>query len=262
MNRSLVIFAAALAASGSANGASKQFKEKDPVSIEAGRAYVLLQSDFRNDVQIVRIADDKQRVEWEDKRLKALEKAKRDYARAKLRYDEDSVLWAKGDPMIRQGSKPVKPKPVDEASFIYPPPELANFTTIFGGRTFTKADGAYSYFIALDPGTYVIYRNGLMSPCLCMGSIRFEAVAGKIVDLGQIRNGKGQWLFPATAAMSRPPQLTNQPIEPARLGAAGKLPNFFGTLIGRMPEMPGVLAYDRDIPLDVADGNAPMDGIR
>lgn len=245
-----------------ADAASKQFRENDPVQVEPGRAYLLLRADSRDDVQIVRIADEAQRRDWKAKETKTFEKAKAGYAKALATYQEDLKLWNSGDPTARQFGKPEMPEPVTAANFSFPPAEIANFVTVAGGRTFTKAEGSYSYFVEIDPGTYVIYRRGAVSPCLCMGSISFDALAGKIVDLGELRRDASQWLTPADPTMRRPPQLAGQTIEPATRHAAGKMPNFFGTLIDRAPAIPGVLAYDRDVPLDVASGNKPVDSIR
>ena len=38
--------------------------------------------------------------------------------------------------------------------------------------------------------------------------------------------------------------------------AAGKIDNFYGLLIGRMPPVPGVLAYERDTVIDLKTASA------
>ena len=163
-------------------------------------------------------------------------------------------------------TKPEKPPVLTDETFFFPPPELANFLTVFGGRVFSKADGSNSYFVEVEPGSYTLYRAGF-GPCLCMGSVSFDAPAGKIVSFGEFdpvspNEAASSWFTPPAAGMPKPPQLANLPIEPAQLHAAGKLPNYFGTLIDRMPPIAGVLAYNRDVPLDVASGEKPVEPVR
>lgn len=258
MNRFMLAAAAAflLAAPAAAAPAEhRQFKEKDAISIQPDLAYVLIRSSSKLDLQLVRRPDDQQRVEWAQKRAQAYVKAKKKNDKAWAQYDRDVKTWNSARPEDRNVlPKPEKPMALTEATFAYPPPDLANFVTVFGGRVFSKADGQYSYFIALKPGSYALYRIGL-GPCLCMGSVRFDAPAGKVTYAGELN----ETLTLPTAAVPKPPQLVNLGIEPARFHAAGKMPNFFGTLIDRMPAVPGVLAYKRDVPLDVGSGSAPVD---
>src|SRR3546814_11124688 len=53
------------------------------------------------------------------------------------------------------------------------------------------------------------------------------------------------------ADWSGPDARSALPAAPARVRAAGKVNNFIRALIGRIPPVPGVLAYDRDIPIDL-----------
>ncbi|HEX8624028.1 MAG TPA: hypothetical protein VF782_03005 [Allosphingosinicella sp.] len=126
-----------------------------------------------------------------------------------------------------------------------------------------------TYLKAVRPGSYILYGNigiGLngahIGVCFCMGSLRFEAPAGQIVDLGLIQYPdasvvKRPWgvtIFPVAPDMVVPARLTGLPRIAAEFRAGPKMPNWFGVEIDRHDAMPGVLAYDRDIPIDVRAG--------
>jgi hypothetical protein len=132
--------------------------------------------------------------------------------------------------------------------------------------------------MAVEPGTYSLYgrmalgQNGTtIGTCLCMGSVKFQAKAGQIVDLGMLhypaaeaskeeRNGHvrlaSHALTPFDSSMSVPARLAGLPVVPADLRAADKMPNYFGIMIDRLPAIPGVLAYQRDKVIDVKAGGA------
>jgi hypothetical protein len=253
-----MIAAAALAVglSAPAFAEERQFKQSDAVSIQADTAYLLIRSNAKVDLTLIRRPDDQQLAEWGQKRAEAYVKAKKKNEKAWKQYNEEIARWNELDPDMKLlTEKPEKPAVLTEENFFYPPPELANFVTVFGGRVFSKGDdGPNSYFIAVRPGSYALYRVGL-GPCLCMGSVRFDAPAGKISYVGDFEDK----LVPPGADVPKPPQLASMAIEPAKFHAAGKMPNYFGTLIDRMPAMAGVLDYRRDMPLDVASGNTPIE---
>lgn len=130
----------------------------------------------------------------------------------------------------------------------------------FQGKTYLKA---------VRPGSYILYGNiGIgnngshVGVCLCMGTLRFEAPPGQIVDLGLILypdfgKSKRPWgvsVIPFASNMIVPARLAGLPRIAAEFHAAPKLSNSFGVEIDRHDTMPGVLAYDRDIPIDVRTG--------
>ena len=139
------------------------------------------------------------------------------------------------------------------------------------GKVFDRQAGQYVYLIAVKPGTYVLYGHmwqegpGDMETCFCMGTVKFEAAAGKVIDLGRIRM-PDDWDVPAPPANPAgilpfvliPPatplqpagRLQGLPVEPAVLHAMGKMPNSFGVVIDRLSPIPGVLAYERDKVVD------------
>ena len=61
---------------------------------------------------------------------------------------------------------------------------------------------------------------------------------------------------------SVPDSLAKYPHAQAELRASGKRNNFLSALVGRIPPVPGVLAYDRDVPVDLvglAEQNARVE---
>jgi hypothetical protein len=163
--------------------------------------------------------------------------------------------------------------------------DRADFVDVAGWRPVEKGEPG-TYLIAVRPGTYWLYgektKDYLEGPflnCLCMGTLRFEARAGTITDLGRIRNlaretrdgkrpdarGETRVLLgnrdirailiePATGGEPVPAMLAGLPRVAAAYRAAGRLPNVDGTMIDRVSTMSGVIAYDRDRIIDVPTG--------
>lgn len=134
-----------------------------------------------------------------------------------------------------------------------------------------KVDGVP--FDGGTPGKYRIF--GQVDPlvgigvCYCMGSVTFEAEAGKITDLGTMdldlaNSGpaeKGDSSSPRVAAYALALEPVNDltPVDPrlkslprisADLRAAGKMANYMGIAISRLPAIKGVLSYQRDRIID------------
>jgi len=111
-----------------------------------------------------------------------------------------------------------------------------------------------------------------MVTSLSMGTVKFEAKAGVITDLGAILtadddkpttipelanvvSGKDRdfgpvppiiGLRPATAALETPDALKALSIVPAEYHAVGAYPNFIGARLSRLSPVAGVLDYDKD----------------
>ncbi len=148
---------------------------------------------------------------------------------------------------------------------------------------FVNEQGRRAYLIAVPPGSYVItavtYRRmPAIGTCLCMGTLRFEARAGVVNDLGFLLGaiedsrtdlpelapftGSPSWTHtaPALAIMSvRPPAegmevptaLQSLPLVRAEYRAVAKFPNYFRTMINRVPPVPGILDYEGDRAIDL-----------
>lgn len=255
MNFKALFAAAALAFAACAGPAlaRDQLGKHDAVTIDPQRAYIFYRASEPAAVRFLREVSPEQRSAWLVERADAL-------ARARARSST----------------------PVNEATFVFAPPETHNFLTVERGPQFSDEAEGYTYLIAVQPGTYVLYGpvgapaaagafaalSGVGPPtCLCMGSVRFEARAGQIVDIGTIRYPVTDdedevsatrlasiELRPPSAAMALPARLHGLPVVRAELRAADKMPNYFGVQIDRHPAVRGVLAYRRDIVIDVRTG--------
>ena len=158
-----------------------------------------------------------------------------------------------------------------------PMPEPDRWIQVDGRKPrFSKGREGDGYLRGVRPGSYILYGNigvGLngaqIGICHCMGSLRFEAPPGKIVDLGEIVWPKfkaetrpwGVTVLPFAPTMAVPARLAGFPRVAASFSAAPKMPNYFGVEIDRHDPMPGVLAYRRDIPIDVRTGR-PAEPVR
>jgi len=128
-----------------------------------------------------------------------------------------------------------------------------------------------AYFLAsVKPGTYVFW--GLWRTSLCMGTVRFEAKAGTITDLGAMVgarddkpttipelshfvtgrpvgddfNGFALAIRPATSATDVPETLRSLPRVPADYSAVQTIPNYTGWPLGRIAPLSGIIDYDKD----------------
>jgi hypothetical protein len=150
-----------------------------------------------------------------------------------------------------------------------PMSERDGWVQVEGQPRFSSGGEGKTYLRAVQPGSYILYGNigvgnngAHVGVCLCMGSLRFEVPPGQIVDLGQILYPRfaestrpwGVAVVPFESPMIVPAALAGLPRIPAEFRAAPKLPNYFGVEIDRHDPMPGVLAYERDIPIDVRQG--------
>jgi hypothetical protein len=205
---------------------------------------------------------------YEAKWREEFAEAQEDYPKALKRYE-----------IAKQSGRPPKEKPVEptEASFAIAPIDTRMIVAFGPQFVFDKTDGpdkSFSYLIEVEPGEYtylgpIAYLPGtpVFGVCYCMGSVKFEAKAGQITSLGDFlslgwadRKALEQSTFERELLPDRPaketdwsvPQSLQQyPHAKAELRAAGKRNNFLSALVGRIPPVPGVLAYERDVPIDL-----------
>jgi hypothetical protein len=158
----------------------------------------------------------------------------------------------------------------------------SNVLVPFADHPYLRKDKEAFMVVALKPGVYVLggvsvgnwvtVSSGVMVTSLCMGTVKFEAKAGVITDLGAILtadddkpttipelanvvSGKDRGfgpvppvvgLRPATASMEMPDALKAFSIVPADYRAVGAYPNFIGARLSRLAPVAGVLEYDMD----------------
>jgi hypothetical protein len=265
--------------------ARNQFNQTEAINIDPQKAYFFFRANDRREVQFVREVTPEQLAAWRAARAEALARAVQRYEREERAYQQE-VAYCRDQPTgcMRR----IRPTLVTDANFAYPPPEAENFVSVERGPQFTRVGDDSTYLVAVPPGSYVFYgpvfRNGDQSAgfCMCMGSLRFTARAGQIVDLGEIRfpdqdvqNARASRpdaprtataeIHPYPPAMSRPDRLAGLSVVPAEWRAADKMPNYFGVMIDRHPPVEGVLRYQRDRVIDARTGGepvplAPLDG--
>lgn len=161
------------------------------------------------------------------------------------------------------------------------PPNLAG--TYYPLRDADSGDERH-FFSSVTPGTYLIAGTrppGGATNCFCMGSVKFEAKAGEITDLGYLfssRIDRPSTIPELIPLVSRPklrshaiflmasairPYSSDMPIVEElkqfrhvapEFRPVGVLPNLFGLGISRLAPLPGVLAYDGRRVLDARTG--------
>lgn len=251
-------------------------KDKE-VTVAGDKAYILMRADNLTPLYIMKIPSADDRATYDRLRAEAFQKAREQYLQEKKSYD------AAGS-----DGKAAKPVEVTEASFSYPAFEqLAGFSMGVTNRFAKGKDGLSTYLEEVTPGEYRVYGtltqgSGSMGVCFCMGSVAFTAKAGEVVDLGSIgmvpigingqaASGKNatrevqqsggadlrRSFFEATPSdVPTDPRLAKAKIVAARFRPVGKLPNYFGVLLARIPAMPGVMRYERDKIIDLTiEGN-------
>ena len=244
-----------------------------PVAISPSMAYVMLRSNVAIPLYLMRVPSVEDQANYDKMRADALVKARAKYVKRKKEY-EGAVKYNRELPDGAQ-RQPLPEQPVEptEANFEYTPFPLLAGVSIGPLNRFAKGDGGSStYLQELTPGEYRIYGPLTVLPngaaaggCFCMGTIAFVAQAGEIVDLGMIEaktNVKrpegdssapipadGPLLVPAAGAPDA--RLASARIVAAHFRPVGKLPNYYGVTIARMPEIPGVMRYDRDKIVDL-----------
>ena len=240
-----------------------QYDPRDPVTIDPDRSYVFYRTNVRGAMVLLREVSDEER---EATRIAAFTRARANYERRQAQWERSHIRCQRNP----TPDCPERPQEVTLETFPDPVPDSSRWVEIWWQPRFTAGDEGNSYFRALEPGSYILYGNVMlgnngsgMGVCLCMGSLRFEARPGQIVDLGEVRYaadptpGRQPWgvtVVPYAPTMAVPPRLAGLPRVPAEFHAAGKVPNYFGVEIERHPALPGVLAYQRDQVIDARTG--------
>jgi hypothetical protein len=282
--KKLVIISLAAAAFGAVPVAAKEkphvfveakaVKDAKVVKLDPAKAYVYIRTQAVMPLHFTKIPSAEDQIAYDKLKAAAFAEAREDYEKALKRYQRDLATAEKTKGM----KKPTKPPEPTEGNFQFQQfGQLANFTVGAFNR-FHNKDGSV-YMHEVTPGTYRIF--GQVDPllgmgvCYCMGSVTFQAEAGKIVDLGSItfdpqnykRAEKGDSSSPIAAAyaFTLTPAMPDTPVDPrvasfprmaADFRAAGKVANYMGIAVSRLPTIPGVLDYDRDRIVDLKASTA------
>ena len=283
---SMISLALVLAMHGAAS--ATPVEEKNVLSgktkLDPTKGYIFISGQSRQNGIFLRVPDYQTKAEYEADRQKA-------FAKAVKRYEGEMRSWKA---MLPDGMSPNDPKAPERPEeprleTISPGPiELRDMESF--GPQFVYAKGAQiSYMNEVKPGTYVWYGPmyylpgaAATGPCYCMGTVRFEVKPGMITNLGTSLANAPQWEEDLDVARSKMRQLNEQrkaagkeplktassgPVDysiPASLGnwqsvqaelhASPKMNNYFGGTVSRVAPIPGVLAYHRDIIVDVRTG--------
>ena len=275
LTTALLVVAAQLATTAQARD---QFNQKEAVTVDPQKSYIFFRSHEKIELQFLREVTPEEHAAWVTAREAALARAQQHYERQASEYRRAVETCRNVPPPCLNMARPV---PVTNENFPFTPAEADNFVSVTRGPQFTRAGEDYTFLVAVPPGTYAFYGpvtiagNGAVGYCLCMGSVRFEARPGQIMDLGEIRYPGNDGLraqgglpanahvssaevVPYAASMARPERLNGLPVVPAEWRAAEKMPNYFGVLIDRHPAMSGVLRYERDRVIDDRTGTDPV----
>lgn len=237
--------------------------------IDPAKAYIYINSpQNRANGIFLKTPNAEEIANYETKWREEFAEAQADYPKALKRYE-----------IAKQSGRPPKEKPVEptEQSFAIDPIDFRMIVSYGPQFIFDKTEGeskSFGYLIEVEPGEYTFFGPILYLPgtqvfgqCYCMGSVKFEAKAGQITSLGDFlslgwadrkaleKSTFERELLPDRPAKptdwSVPASLTQYPHAKAELRAAGKRNNFLRALVGRIPPVPGVLAYNRDVPVDL-----------
>lgn len=239
------------------------------VKIDPAKAYIFIQSpQNRTNGVFLKTPSPEEIANYEAKWREELEDERKKYP-GRLKNWEIAQKSGRS-----RGEKPVEPT---EESFAIDPIDMRMMVPFGPQFVFDKTDGpdkSFSYLIEVEPGEYtylgpVLYLPGtpVFGVCYCMGSVKFEAKAGQITSLGDFlsmgwadRAALEQSTFERKLLPDRPAKPTDWSVPQslaqytsakAELRAAGKRNNFLRALVGRIPPVPGVLAYERDVPVDL-----------
>jgi hypothetical protein len=233
----------------------RQIRAGEPVTLRADRAYVLLRIDTdlaKFSAQIMRVPDEAELLAYDEARKQA-------HARA----------GKKAGPI---------------ASFSFEYEGRPNYFGLAPGKAIAPGAKMATVLAEISPGDYVFYgmgMNGFLHQCFCLGTVGFNAEAGRVIDLGTLLIAKA-WqpspipelkdeanlgrsavmdyglfaaaLRPATADTSLPTGVQRAATSPARFHAVGPFIEPNALLITRLAAMPGVLAYDQGKVIDAATG--------
>jgi hypothetical protein len=152
----------------------------------------------------------------------------------------------------------------------------SNVVEVHGDDFYASSPDERVFVLALKPGTYILAGiatgGGAGSVCMCMGTVKFEAKAGVVTDIGLLLmtrddepttipelashvRGKSidvsPWpivlgLRPYSAGMTIPEGLNHLPRVKADFRTVGWFQNYFGASVDRLAPVAGILDYDKD----------------
>lgn len=276
----ILMAAFALPAFASPLDESQVIKGKE--KLEPAMGYITLFGTGRQGGTFIRVPDAEDIGAYQTARDEAFAEAIKKHEKQLKRWESDSALARQN-----KSKPPEKPVEPDRESFSIGDIERRTAVQFGPDFAYSKANGRFSYAMSVKPGTYIWYgpviydpKQGFIGLCYCMGSVKFEVKAGVITNLGNylfaaplaekqktaplldIRHNGGMNGFKVEVPIASSPvsfelpnSLANWPSAKTEFSASGKLNNFYGLMISRLPPVPGILAYERDriVDLTIAD---------
>ncbi|OJW60345.1 MAG: hypothetical protein BGO57_06625 [Sphingomonadales bacterium 63-6] len=250
-------------------------KDKPEVSLDPTKAYLLVETSGPVAATFFRVLTEEERAQDTKDRAEAFAKKHQEWAKDHARWERSPVAYR---PDLKE-SKPL-PEPVEptEAAMVWPALEMSRMVSLGPINRFAKGDGFSLYLQEVPPGEYVYYGSFVanLGVCVCMGTVKFDVVPGKITTLRYdyaYTDQQGAFLpnplqvpkdvdqddaFVRLAMMVGPvdekahdARLPTDMLVPADFVAVSSLPNWRKAEINRLQPIPNVLAYDRDKLIDL-----------
>ena len=257
--------------------------------IDPASGYIYLYGTGRQGGTFIRVPDADDNESYRNERDAAFEKAIERYGKQLKRWNADVKL-------AQQMKKAAPEKPVEPTQENFSIGDIERRTAIQFGPDYAyikdKSIDRFGYAMSVKPGTYIWYgpivfdiKQGFIGVCYCMGSVKFEVKPGVVTNLGNfllaaplaeqqkgaplldIRHSGG-WngfkvevpITSAAVSFDLPGSLSQWPSVTPDFVASGKLNNFYGVMISRLPPVPGILEYQRDKIIDARSGNTVKNG--
>lgn len=294
IRKALVLIAGILTITSAVAANARAIEEKNIVSgkdaIAADKGYIYLFAPGRFAGTFIRQPDAEDIATYRAQRAEAFAKEVERYQKRLKRWESDVAAAKKVNK-----APPPKPEEPQEETFAYGAIEQTTTVSFGPDYVFSKdrEAGRFAYLTEVKPGRYVWYGpvlfdsgQGYIGVCYCMGSIQFEVQAGVITDLGNyliaapraedqasaplldIQHSGGWNGFKVELPTQSSPFVFGMPqslerfsTEQPEFSAAGKMNNFCGVMISRLPSIDGILAYRRDAVIDVRTGQELSVGV-
>lgn len=266
-------------------------KDTNEVALDPEASYLVVQTNsassmFSFGMAFLRRPEPADIEDYTRRRAEALEKAHAKWVGKHERWEAELAQW-EGLSKSAQASlkRPVEPVEPTDANLAFPALDMENMVPIGPFNRFSKADGRSTFVHRVKPGRYAFYGSLIFAQtvggtCMCMGTFEFDVAPGQVVYAGMMADSwlaaraaakqAGQplpktpfdlpadvssltWTVPEAGVIADP-RLAGHTIVPARLRAAGPIPNYYGVAVDRMTAIPGVLDYRRDTVIDARTG--------
>jgi hypothetical protein len=212
--------------------------KKLPVVLDPAKSYILFRAVGQTSPVLMRLPEPDEAADHAQKRAEAFAKVQRQWRR-KVATIQLELRHSGADPSRR----PLPPAP-NEDDFGYPTYEQQH-TVYLGPQNRFSKEGGSAYLQEVPPGEYIFYAIGAV--CACLGTVSFEAPAGKVVAVELIPVNRSDstepfQLAPATFVDSRLPEGS---VVPAAFKPAGPRANWYGIAVDRVNPIAGLFTYER-----------------